>query len=101
MGEYSRRNIYINGARTSISLAGSIWSALDEICEREGMTLNQICTLIDDDLNKGTSRTSAVRTFIVNYFRSMANNSKFLKSGSLKPIGRNIKRLVHGPIGSK
>ena len=101
MSEYRIRNIIIRGRRTSISLESAIWSALEEICERESMTINQICTLIDNNLNYDANRTSAVRTFIVNYFRTMANNSEILKSGSLKPIARNIKKLVNGPIGSK
>jgi predicted DNA-binding ribbon-helix-helix protein len=101
MSEYIRKSIFIDSRRTSISLESSIWSALEEICERENVTLSQICTLIDAELTSDVSRTSAVRAFIVNYFRTMTNNSKLLKNGSLKPIGKNIKLLAHGPIGLK
>ena len=101
MSEYLRRNIVVKGRRTSISLESAIWSALEEICERESMTFNQIITLINDNLDKDTGRTSAARIFIVNYFRTMANNPELLKSGLLKLTGRNIKRLVNGPIASK
>ena len=99
--EYLRRTIFVRDHRTTISLEGSIWSALEEICHRESMGLNQICTLIDDELHKDANRTSAIRTFIVNYFRKIANDSKILKNDSLKPIGRNIKMLVNGSLGPK
>lgn len=97
--EYLKRNIFIGDHRTTISLEGSIWSALEEICHRESMTFNQICTLIDDELHKDAGRTSAIRTFVVNYFREIANDSKILKNDSLRPIGRNIKMLVNGSLG--
>ena len=99
--KYYKRNITLKDRRTTISLEGSIWSALEEICHRESMGLNQICTLIDDELHKDASRTSAIRTFTVNYFRTIANDSKVLKNDSLKPIGRNIKMLVKGSLGPK
>ncbi len=99
--KYHRRNIIIKDHRKTISLEGSIWSALEELCHRESMGLNQICTLIDDELHKDASRTSTIRTFVVNYFRTIANDSKILKNDSLKPIGRNIKMLVNGSLGPK
>ena len=69
--EYVRKNVTIQGHRTSMSLEKAIWSGLEEICEREEVTFNQICSLIDRS-RKTTSRTSAVRTFIVNYYRHVA-----------------------------
>ncbi len=54
-----------------MSLEKAIWSGLEEICDREEVTFNQICSLIDRS-RKTTSRTSAVRTFIVNYYRHIA-----------------------------
>ncbi len=54
-----------------MSLETAIWSGLEEICEREDVTFNQLCSLIDRS-RESTSRTSAVRTFIVNYFRHIA-----------------------------
>ena len=98
--EYLRKNITIKGHRTSISLERSIWSGLDEVCDRESMNLNQLFTLIDS-LRNGASRTSAVRTFIVNYYRSIAN---ILKSGgdeTIIPIGDDLKQLLFKAIGMK
>lgn len=69
--EYIRKNVTIQGHRTSMSLEKAIWSGLEEICEREDVTFNQLCSLIDRS-RETTSRTSAVRTFIVNYYRHLA-----------------------------
>jgi len=72
-----------------MSLEKAIWSGLEEICEREEVTFNQICSLIDRS-RKTTSRTSAVRTFIVNYFRFIAgkysNNSDYKAGVELEAI---------------
>jgi len=70
--EYVRKNVTIHGHRTSMSLETAIWAGLEEICEREEVTFNQICSLIDRS-RETTSRTSAVRTFIVNYYRHIAD----------------------------
>ncbi|MBT3991004.1 MAG: ribbon-helix-helix domain-containing protein [Rhodospirillaceae bacterium] len=87
--EYVRKNVTIQGHRTSMSLEKAIWSGLEEICEREEVTFNQICSLIDRS-RKTTSRTSAVRTFIVNYFRFIAgkysNNSDYKAGVELEAI---------------
>ncbi len=75
------RNVTINGHRTSLRLQTEIWDALGEICQREGMTLNDLCSLIDERCN-GNSRTSAVRAFVVTYYRT-ANHSGQTSSPSV------------------
>jgi len=83
--EYVRRNISINGKRTSISLERTIWAGLEEICSREGVGLNELCSSIDQARHTA-SRTSTVRSFAVNYFRvqlDRAENGEMLQSGQL------------------
>ena len=65
------KNVTVGNLRTSLRLEPEIWEALDEICAREGITVHQLCTLVDD-YRRGNSRTSAVRAFIVTYFRMAA-----------------------------
>lgn len=48
-----------------------MWNALAEACDREGVTLHQMCTAIDKQCGRA-SRTSAVRAFLISYFRSAA-----------------------------
>jgi predicted DNA-binding ribbon-helix-helix protein len=44
------------------------WDALREICEREGLTLNELCSMIDK--RRGVmGLTAAIRVMILGYFR--------------------------------
>lgn len=65
------RNIVVGNRRTSIRLEDAAWNALDDICRFEGVTVNQLCSMIDARRNSG-SRTSAVRAYIVSYFHQLA-----------------------------
>ena len=92
--EYIRRNVTIQGHRTSMSLENAIWSALEEICERENMTFNQLCSLVDRNRD-GSSRTSAVRTFLVNYYRLV--NSRCTEDDCCGNIGVSLENVANGP----
>ncbi|MCK5295385.1 MAG: ribbon-helix-helix domain-containing protein [Alphaproteobacteria bacterium] len=73
------RNVKVNGRRTSMRLEGEIWEALEEISERENLTINELCSQIDnmrDDFNL----SAATRVFIVAYFRAAASNINHVKS---------------------
>lgn len=62
------RNVTVSGRRTSLSLEPVFWSGLNDICAREGMTLNEVCSTIDK--RRGTATlTGSVRVFVVAYFR--------------------------------
>ena len=67
------RNVTVDGRRTSLRLENDVWDALEEICEREDMSVHEVCTLIDRR-RKGSSRTAAVRAFILRYFREAASD---------------------------
>ncbi|MBT7943671.1 MAG: ribbon-helix-helix domain-containing protein [Alphaproteobacteria bacterium] len=74
------KNVTIHGRRTSLRLEQISWEALLEICECEGLTVHELCSLIENRRD-GASRTSAVRAFIVTYFRSAAAESGALRGG--------------------
>lgn len=86
-------NIMLDGHRTSMRLEPSIWTALEEIAGRERMTINDVCSRIKNRLDeqnrrKGTATdssdvtlTSAVRTFIVSYFRNAQTEDGHLRAG--------------------
>jgi predicted DNA-binding ribbon-helix-helix protein len=63
------RTIIVSGRRTTLILDPAFWSGLGEICAREGMTLNELCTVVDRGRG-AASLTSAVRVFVLSYFRS-------------------------------
>lgn len=63
------KNVSVNGRRTSMRMDKETCSALSDICQRENMTLNALCSLIDER-RKEASLTAAVRLFIMIYYRS-------------------------------
>jgi len=65
------RNVVAECGRTSMRLEPELWDALNEICEREAQDLNTLVRHIEAAGHSG-GRTSAVRVFILNYFRSAA-----------------------------
>lgn len=65
------KNVTVNGRRTSLRLEQVNWQALDDICKIEKVNLHTLCELIERQ-RQGSSRTSAVRAFIVSYFRKAA-----------------------------
>ncbi len=74
------RNVTIDGHRTSLRLEDDVWDALVEICRRQDCTVHDICTEVERE-RMGSNRTSAVRTFVLNYFRSASTGSGHAGAG--------------------
>jgi predicted DNA-binding ribbon-helix-helix protein len=55
-------------------LEPELWDALLEICERESQDLSALVRKVEEAGHSG-GRTSAVRVFIVSYFRGAATES--------------------------
>lgn len=62
------RNIRIDGARTSMRLESPFWTALSEIALRTGVSVPALCERILGSAHRG-NKTSAVRVFVLNWFR--------------------------------
>ena len=62
-------NVRINGRRTSIRLEPAMWDALQEICAAEKKSIHEISTEVAAEIPSG-GFTSALRVYILNYFRS-------------------------------
>jgi predicted DNA-binding ribbon-helix-helix protein len=65
------RNVTVGGRRTSLRLEPGMWDALDEIAEREEVSVSEIATLLDRRRG-GSSLTAAVRVFVLSYYRAAA-----------------------------
>ena len=65
-------NIVVNGHRTSIRLEPEMWSALSEIAAAERVRVNELVSRIASRTRSG-SLTSAVRVFIMAYYRTRAH----------------------------
>jgi len=57
-----------------------MWDALAEICRREGMSLHEVCTLIDAR-RQASSLTAAIRVFTLTYYRAAATEDGHASSG--------------------
>lgn len=66
------RNVRIGTHRTTIRLESEVWDALTEIASRENASINDLCTMVarNASANKLASFTSALRVFIVAYYRT-------------------------------
>jgi predicted DNA-binding ribbon-helix-helix protein len=74
------RNVVASHGRTSMRLEPELWSALDEICRREGLTLAALVQHIERDAHPG-GRTSAVRVYALRYFRAAATEQGHRDAG--------------------
>ncbi len=79
------KNVTIKGRRTSLRLEQASWEAMSDICKCEGLTIHELCSLIDNHRD-GASRTSAVRSFIVTYYRAVAAEYGALQRGIASTI---------------
>ncbi|MEQ8816126.1 MAG: ribbon-helix-helix domain-containing protein [Thalassobaculum sp.] len=66
-----RRNVTITGRRTSVSLEGHVWDGLLEVCRREAIGIDALCTEVDRHRDR-SSMSSSLRVFLLLYFRTMA-----------------------------
>jgi predicted DNA-binding ribbon-helix-helix protein len=80
------RNVVAERGRTSMRLEPELWDALGEICEREGQDMSTLVRRVEASGHAG-GRTSAIRVYILNYYRSAATEVGHAGAG-------------HGPIVS-
>ena len=64
------RNVVVGQQRTSMRLDPDMWEALDTIAAAEGISMGQLCTLVDNKRGPEMGRTSAIRYFIFSYFQT-------------------------------
>ncbi|WP_281413182.1 ribbon-helix-helix domain-containing protein [Marivibrio halodurans] len=60
------RNVRVHGRRTSMKLEPAFWDALEAAAMREGRSINEICSMIDDRA-AGYGLTAAIRVFVLAY----------------------------------
>ena len=74
------RNVTAHRGRTSMRLEPDVWDALDEIRQREGISLGELVRRIEQRGHPG-GRTSAVRVHVLRYFREAASDAGHLTAG--------------------
>ncbi|MEO9901319.1 ribbon-helix-helix domain-containing protein [Nisaea sp.] len=68
-----RKNVTIGHRRTSVSLEAQVWNGLSDICKRESIGMDGLCTLVAERRQE-SSMSSALRVFLLTYFRLVVSN---------------------------
>lgn len=66
-----KRSIVIAGHKTSVSLEDAFWKGLKEIAGDKSLTLSDLVASIDGGRKQG-NLSSAIRLFVLDYYRSLA-----------------------------
>ena len=75
------RNITIFGRRTSIRLEPEMWTALNDIADREKCSVHDICSLVYVRKSSLTSLTAAIRVFLMLYYKAAATDIGHKQAG--------------------
>lgn len=66
-----KRSIVVAGHKTSVSLEEAFWNGMKEISSARNLTLSDLVGEIDGNRQQG-NLSSAIRLFVLDYFRSRA-----------------------------
>ena len=81
-------NIRVGDRRTSVRLSPVVADAVKKIAARERCELDQLYSHIDRKKEKGVTRATAIRDFVVRYFMGAATEAGHRKAGHRKLIGK-------------
>jgi predicted DNA-binding ribbon-helix-helix protein len=70
-----KRSIVLGGHKTSVSLEEAFWIGMKEVAGQRSMTLSELVGEIDTNRHHG-NLSSAIRLFVLDYFRSLAMGSR-------------------------
>ena len=72
-----KRSVMVGGHKTSVSLEDAFWVSLKDIATRSDLSLSAL--LISIDRHRKTSNlSSAIRLFVLDYFRTRAISMMFI-----------------------
>ncbi|SHE68165.1 Ribbon-helix-helix domain-containing protein [Ruegeria intermedia] len=69
-----KRSLTLKGHRTSVSLEDEFWQAFRDIAKEKGLPINVLASEIDVARDPGTGLASAIRVFVLNWYRSPDRN---------------------------
>jgi predicted DNA-binding ribbon-helix-helix protein len=69
-----KRSIVLGGHKTSVSLEEAFWIGMKEVAGQRSMTLSELVGEIDTNRHQ-SNLSSAIRLFVLDYFRSRAMGS--------------------------
>ncbi|MCX8953067.1 ribbon-helix-helix domain-containing protein [Ruegeria sp. NA] len=68
-GRPIKRSLTLKGHRTSVSLEDEFWRAFRDIAKEKDQPINALAAQIDVDRDPETGLASAIRVFILNWYR--------------------------------
>jgi predicted DNA-binding ribbon-helix-helix protein len=75
-----KRSIVIAGHKTSVSLEDAFWKGLKDIAGGRDTTLSDLVASIDSERQHG-NLASAIRLFVLDYYRSLASDAPGVRNG--------------------
>jgi predicted DNA-binding ribbon-helix-helix protein len=85
-------NICVGERRTSVRLSPVVAKAVGKIAARERCELDELYSYIDRKKEKGVSRATAIRDFVVRYFMDATTAAGHRKAGHGKLIGKRRRK---------
>ncbi|MGH1403681.1 MAG: ribbon-helix-helix domain-containing protein [Alphaproteobacteria bacterium] len=67
LSELKKRNVFVKGKRTSVTLEPQVWNILHEVAEEQSCDVHELCSFIYDRKNPSSSLASAIRVFLISY----------------------------------
>ncbi|UWR04610.1 ribbon-helix-helix domain-containing protein [Ruegeria conchae] len=68
-GRPVKRSLTLQGHRTSVSLEDEFWQAFRDIARKKDIPINVLAANIDAERDPETGLASAIRVFILNWYR--------------------------------
>ena len=93
------RSIFIAGRKTSIRLENAFWVGLQEIADKRLMTLQGLIVTIDAQ-RQHQNRSSALRLFVLEYYRSQVADASEASSSISVPNPLPPPASPQDPAGS-
>ncbi len=69
-GRPVKRSLTLKGHRTSVSLEDEFWQAFRDIAKEKGMPINALAAEIDVNRDPEIGLASAIRVFILHWYRA-------------------------------
>ena len=71
--ELKKRNIVVNGMRTSVTLEPQVWSILHDVADEHECSIHELCDMIYTLKADKSSLASAIRIFLISYLNIKCN----------------------------
>jgi predicted DNA-binding ribbon-helix-helix protein len=81
-----KRSIVVGGHKTSVSLEDAFWNGLKEIAAERHVNLSELVAEIDAQRQHG-NLSSALRLFVLDFFRTELSHVKERREGTHEVIG--------------